>query len=181
MPTIYQGYIISGPNLRYLKKFSDALKSKSFKQGVLNFLASEWAKPEYAPMIGNSKIYLGFSTTCCCFWVQDGIVMTAVIPDLHYNHYEGDTRICLHVREINKDVNCKNVGVRASDTDIAIILIHHSARFNCNIWMDVGTSRKNNRRFINISSIASSIGKEMCAALSAFHSFTGSDYTSSFV
>ena len=85
------------------------------------------------------------------------------------------------MREINKEVNCKNVGVRASDTDNAIILIHHSARFNFNIWMDVGTSGKNNRRFINISSIASSLGNEMCAALPAFHSFTGSDYTSAFV
>ena len=176
-----QGYIISGADQRCPKKFADALKSRSFKQGVPNFFASEWAKPEYASMIGNRKIYLGFSTTCYCFWVQDEIVMTEVIPDLQCNHYEADTRICLHLREINKVANCKNIGVRALDTDIAVILIHHLARFHCNIWMDVGTRGKNNRRFINVTSIVSSLGNKMCAALPAFHAYTGSDYTSAFV
>ena len=47
--------------------------------------------------------------------------------------------------------------------------------------MDVGTTAKNNRRYISFTAIHHELGSELCAALPAFHSFTGSDYTSSFV
>ena len=71
--------------------------------------------------------------------------------------------------------------VQASDTDIAVILVHHSRNIQANIWMDVGTSLRNDRRYINITEIGNTIGKKLSDALSDFHSFTGSDYTSAFV
>ena len=45
--------------------------------------------------------------------------------------------------------------------------------------MDTGTGNK--RHLIDIHGIAKSLGLEMCKALPAFHSFPGSDCTSSFV
>jgi len=47
--------------------------------------------------------------------------------------------------------------------------------------MDVGTAAKNNRRYICLTAIYKELGPDLCAALPAFHAFTGCDYTSSFV
>lgn len=71
--------------------------------------------------------------------------------------------------------------MRAHDTDIAVILIYHCEKIEKTVWMDVGTASKNNRRFINITEIQRSLGPGVCRSLSAFHAFTGPDYTSAFV
>ena len=42
-------------------------------------------------------------------------------------------------------------------------------------------SSNNTRRFINISQLANHIDKEVVAALSGLHAYTGSDYTASFM
>ena len=52
---------------------------------------------------------------------------------------------------------------------------------NTKIWMDVGTSWRGNRRYIDLCAIASKIGSSLCKALPGFHAFTGCDYTSSFI
>ena len=60
-----------------------------------------------------------------------------------------------------------------------IILLHHIPKFKSNIWMDVGLSVSNNRRYINITKIHDKIGVQTSASLPAFHAYTGSDFTSS--
>ena len=42
-----------------------------------------------------------------------------------------------------------NTVVRASDTDIAVILLYHCHKYAMTVWMDVGTSK---RRCINSNS-----------------------------
>ena len=74
-----------------------------------------------------------------------------------------------------------NIVVRASDTDVAVILIHHSSKFSSTLWMDTGTVSGRNRRYVNLTRIAENLGQKMCKALPAYHSFTGTDYTSAFV
>ena len=73
--------------------------------------------------------------------------------------------------------NVQNIVVRASDTDIAVILIHHAAGFKSKLWMELGTSSNNSRRYISITNVAHTLGQLMCAALPAFHALTGTDYT----
>ncbi|KAK4296327.1 hypothetical protein Pmani_031162 [Petrolisthes manimaculis] len=70
---------------------------------------------------------------------------------------------------------------RASDTDVAVILLYHCNKFQSRLWMDIGTTAKNNRRYICLTAIVQELGPDLCAPLPAFHSFTGSDYTSSFI
>ena len=101
------------------------------------------------------------------------------IDRLASNHEEADTRICTHVKNI--DGNAKNIIIRASDTDIAVILLHHCWKFAATVWMDVDTSSKNDRRYVNVTAISSSTGPTLCGALPGFHAFTGSDYTSAVV
>ena len=57
--------------------------------------------------------------------------------------------------------------VRASDTDIAIILLYHVAKQKMKVWMDVGTTRKDTRRYIDITSLPTKLGAE--ARISRLH------------
>ena len=69
--------------------------------------------------------------------------------------------------------------VRATDTDILVILLHHIEKIPATVWMDVGTS--SNRRYVNLTAIAEEIGQKVCMALPGFHAFTGCDYTAAFI
>ena len=73
------------------------------------------------------------------------------------------------------------VVIRASDTDIAVILLYHCEKFSGRIWMDVGTTSQRNRRLIDLTALSKSLGPQLCSSLPAFHAFTGSDYTAAFV
>ena len=74
-----------------------------------------------------------------------------------------------------------DVVVRASDTDILVILLYQTARLTSNLWMEVGTTGKDNRRYLSITKIADAICPGVCGALPAFHVLSGCDYTSAFV
>jgi hypothetical protein len=52
---------------------------------------------------------------------------------------------------------------------------------NPNVWMDVGLSGINTRRYINISQLVSGMNRTTIDSLLGFHAFTGSDVTSAFM
>ena len=126
-------------------------------------------------------MYVGHLGECLHFFVEDGVVRHETIDVLGCNHAEADTRICLHTKAIDDVGNTNNIIIRASDTDIAVIMIHHAWKFSATLWMDTGTSNGKNRRYVNLSAIAISIGPKMCQALPAYHAFTGTDYTSAII
>jgi len=97
------------------------------------------------------------------------------------NHEEADTMVCFHVRSISDEGETENIVVQASDTDIAMILIYHSPTITATLWMDNGSSTKNTRRYINLTSIGAELGSDVRKSLLAFHAFTRCDYTSGFV
>jgi len=74
-----------------------------------------------------------------------------------------------------------NIIVRASETDIATILLYHSPPFTATLLMDTGTNARNTRRYINFTAVGEVMGALMCKSLPAFHAFTGCNYTSAFV
>jgi len=47
--------------------------------------------------------------------------------------------------------------------------------------MDIGVSYNNARRYLDVSGLAKVMGPDVCAALLALHTFTGCDYTASFM
>ena len=99
------------------------------------------------------------------------------------NHEEADTLLAFHTAGLNGSII-----VRASDTDILVILIGMLGRHMgtpsqsaMRIIMDYGSG--NERRYIDISSIAGTLEskqKGLSASIPGLHSFTGCDYTSSF-
>lgn len=174
-------YVITGAEQRRPSDIKDLMKARSFKEEFPKFLAAEWKSPHYAHLIEKRHIYLSYLGSCFHFYVIDGQVVRQVVEKLVTNHEEADTLIAVHAKSIDDEECVKNIVVRGSDTDIAVILLHHCWNMKTHIWMDVGTSSKNNRRYLSITSIANTVGRPICSALLGFHAFTGCDYTSVFI
>jgi hypothetical protein len=175
-----QEYVISGAEQKCPKNLQEALKSTSFKINLPLFLVTEWEQQEYAEILRKCDLFVGIEDNCYHFFVEDNVMMKEdIIQRLRSNHNEADTRVCLHVKDV--DSNTESIVIRASYTDIAIILLYHCLKFIAKIWMDVGVSSKNTRRFICITDIANTLGPQLCVSLPAFHAYSGCDYTSAFV
>ena len=163
------------------KDIAKGLKSPSFKQQLPRFLVKDWASEHHASVLRDREVYLSVDGECMKFCIINGRVHRQPVAHLNCNHTEADTKLCLHMVEADSDMPGGDIVVRATDTDILVILLHHLHKVTSKILMDVGTSGRGNRRFVNVSTIASRIGPECCSALSAFHAYTGCDYTAAFV
>ena len=173
-------YVITGPQQRRVPKdMNDALKSTSFKKELPQFLAKERQDQSYASVLGDCEVYLDVPGNCYKFYIEHGIMKRNTVDELRNNHEEADIKTCLHARA----ADCKNgeIVVRASDTDIAVILLYHCSKFDATLWMDVGVASIHNRCYISITRIYELLGPQLCTSLPGFHALTGSDYTFAFV
>ena len=142
--TCDRNYQIIGPQQNCPPDFNEALKSPSLKRELPIFQLNEWKEQAYARIIHARHVYVGHLDECRHFYVEDGVVKHDTIDVLGCNHAEADTRICLHARVID-DVGNADIIIRASDTDIAVIMIHHAWKVSATLWMDTGTSNGKNR------------------------------------
>ena len=85
-----------------------------------------------------------------------------------------------HLSIVSEESPGQNVVVRATDTDIMVALLYHSRQLKVNLWMDLGHSGDNTRRYAHITALANHIGPVLCKTLPGYHALTGCDYTSSF-
>ena len=72
----------------------------------------------------------------------------------------------------------KSVVVRTPDTDIFFILLFHVHDVHIDVYVDIGVGKK--RKLINVSALATELGREWCNVLLGFYVFTGEDCTSAF-
>lgn len=97
------------------------------------------------------------------------------------NHEEADTRVLVHLLHA---LQTASVGmVYTGDTDVVVILLsnfHHIKALNATaeIWICFKTGKTS--RMISLNTLATKLGTETCKAMALFHTFTGSDSTSSF-
>ena len=143
-----RNYKIIGPQQTRPGDFNEALKSPSFKRELPTFLLNEWKEQAFAHIIHERHVYVGHLDECRHFYVEDGVVRHETIDVLGCNHAEADTRICLHARGIDDVGNANNIIIRASDVDIAVIMIHHAWKLSATLWIDTGTSNGKNRRYV---------------------------------
>lgn len=82
-----------------------------------------------------------------------------------------------HVCKLENDAN---VLIRCSDTDVLIIMLGNMefVKSEIKIWMQIGL--ENNQRYINISKLYETLGKNLCLSLPAFHALTGCDFNPAF-
>ena len=144
-----RNYKSIGPQQIRPADFNEALKSPSFKTELPTFLQNEWKEQAYAHNLSytNAMCMLAILAnvhTSSHFFVDDGVVRHDTIVILGCNHAEADTRICLHTKVIDDAGNDNNVIIRASDTDFAVIMLHHAWIFSATLWMDTGTTNGKN-------------------------------------
>lgn len=171
--------VIEGPQQKRDSNFRKQLERESFKRELPVFLTKDWSNSNYLPLLDGRQVFLGVMGECTRYFVDDGEVKSEAVPSLNCNHPEADTRVILHMIEADKNTP-GDIVVRASDTDILVLLLHHIHRITVTVWMEVGTKGQGNLRYVNVTKIAAAIGKSMCAALPGLHAFTGCDYTSAF-
>jgi len=125
-----------------------------------------WQDQSNAHILGTCDVFLDVpSGQCSHFHVTEGEIKRDTVDMLSNNHEEADTKICMHANAA--DTLNGNVVIRASDTDIAVILLYHCEKFSGRIWMDVGTTSKRNRRLIDLTAISKSLGPQLCSSLPA--------------
>ena len=94
------------------------------------------------------------------------------------NHIEADTRILFHIQNLAK----KRKQRHCNDSNVLATLLYHAVNFSSKkLWMELGRSYNNSRRYIDVTLLAETIGKEFCKALPSYHALSGCDYSSSFL
>ena len=124
--TCDRNYKNIGPQQTRPVDFNEVLKSPSFKTELPTFLPNGWKEQACAHIIHEPHVYVGHLGECLHFFVEDGVVRHEIIDVLGCNHAETDTRICLHSKAIDDVGNANNRIIRASDTYIAVIMLHHA-------------------------------------------------------
>ena len=177
-------YVITGPDQTIRQTGQKLLTNCTFKNELAKFLVKEWGKTHYWNIMNGKTVVASYGGECLQF-IPDELQNIAVNSPVHLqgDHEEADTLIAFHIA----NTDSSNVIVRASDTDVLIILIgalgqqRPERRSIGNIIMDSGMG--NSRRYINVTNIAEVLEAQkpgLSQALPGFHAFTGCDYTSVF-
>ena len=130
----------------------------------------------------NHTIYLAFDEKCYMYTATSDIIICTEVNTYTCTHEEADTRLVFHLmKAIEVEPNWKFC-VRCNDTDIIVLLLYHCSRRQNTpfVWMDVGLSGKNNRRYINIQQLLAEMQNDTVDSLPGLHAFTGCDFTASF-
>ncbi|CAL4180456.1 unnamed protein product, partial [Meganyctiphanes norvegica] len=156
------------------------------KDQLAKFLLKEWQKDQYGPILDNKTLFVSYGGNCVHLTFNELEVKIVVEhPDhLQGSHEEADTLLAFHAANSNG-----NIVVRASDTDVMVILLgmlgrhmenHRETSYQC-IILDCGSG--NTRQHIDVSKIASvleSTQKGLAAVLPGLHAFTDCDFTTAF-
>ena len=85
---------------------------------------------------------------------------------------EADTRVLLHAGRAAGN-RCKAIVITAENTDILVLCIGFSNIISSLVYQKVGT--KTRQKYIDITKIVNSLGKDVCKAVIGLHAFTGCD------
>ena len=165
-------FCVGGSKTKLPRDFKAFTHNSDSKWQLIRLLLSEWCSScKYATRLHGRTVYFVEEEDC---WVltSDGNDVTGMIAtELCSDHEEADSRIILHLLHAGRTASATTaIIVRSPDTDVLCIQP---------VYLDTGTGNK--RRMIDIQAIANVLGTDVCAALPAYHAFTGCDYTSSFV
>lgn len=168
---------ITGPLQTRPVDFLGNLKNYRFKESLVQFLSSYWENDHLVSIISSKKIFLTVGEECYSYRTYDNKVVKTKEDDFSCQHEEADTRITYHAFKMPPR---SRILVKASDTDVLIILLANMHKFSeTEIFLTMkGTNNINN--CINCSELAIHLGRTLCQSLASFHAFTGCDYTSAF-
>jgi len=176
-------FAVTGPEQKRPQNWQTALQSCSFKAGFLRFLANEWKNNRYASILKDHIVVMGLDGVCYTFRENGGSVFREDTEALNCQHEETDTRLVFHLDHIMQVSPAATMRVRSNDTDVLVVLLCYAgAAHDCpNVWMDVGLSSNNTRRYISIPKLVDELESTVLQALPGLHAFTGTDFTASFM
>ena len=177
-------YTITGPDQKIRQSGKTLLTNGTFKNELAKFLLKGWGKSNYWEFRRGKRLFGSYGGDSFQYDPDAQQNITVSGPSyLQGDHEEADTLIAFHVANLSEE----DAVVRASDTDVLVILIGaigrqiQSDRSLPNIIMDCGMG--NNQRYINVTNIADILEERipgLASALPGFHAFTGCDFTSAF-
>lgn len=159
--------IIENASVPLPKDWKNFISSSENKENLISFLSEQILVNDF----GGTDIVVagGF---------KDERLVKSNNPSLNVDmlsatHEEADTRIILHAFHSSSS----HIVVKARDTDICVLLIHHFPKMDTSkIWMMSGTAKS--RKFIPIHEICKNLSELQMRNILSFHAITGSDTTS---
>jgi len=162
---------ITGPEQKRDTSFKKLLERESFKRELPGFLKENWSSSLFLPLLQDKELYLGVMGDCTRYFVEHEAIHTHSVPSLNCNHSEADTspslncnhseadtRVVLHMIHADK-ITPRDIVIRASDTNILVLLLHNVHRGSSTAWMETGTRGQGNVRYLNFNKIAAEIGR----------------------
>ena len=115
---------------------TEAPKSPTFKTELPTFLLNEWKEQAYVHVIHERHVYVGHLGECIHFFVEDGVVRHRPLAYWVTTTPKQTPASASTPRPYYDVGNANNIIIRASDTDIAVIMLHHAWTFSATLWMD---------------------------------------------
>lgn len=103
-------------------------------------------------LIKNKTIYLNYDK-CYKYEVRNLIINKTIEETLTTNHLKADTKIVLHLCQVNTFTVPSNILVKANDTDVIIILLGNMMNLLQKeniIWMNVGNTSMESETQVDI-------------------------------
>ena len=145
------------------KDWNTFLQSGDNKTELIKFLANHYKSDSFRSKLDIPLVFTESNNT----WM---ITSQEVLLLEQCNHHEADTRVVRHA-----SLSERPVVVVATDTDIFVLLIY--------VVSKVAPAEKwymkiDKERYVDISDVCRTYGKEVCDVMPAYHSMTGCDTTS---
>ena len=140
---------------------------------MIKFLVSEWQKPKYAEKLHDKDLYVTYLDNCWKITDQS----TEQVHGLSTQQEEADGCLLLHAAHAVAE-GYSAIVICSEDTDVFILCLAFSERLNVPLFQKCGTQSRT--RLVDITSVSSALGSDVCKALLGVHSFTGCDSVSAF-
>ncbi|XP_068212466.1 uncharacterized protein [Palaemon carinicauda] len=177
-------YNITGADQKMRQRGDKLLSNSTFKNELGKFLLREWQKDHYWHILNGKTLFASYGGDCIQYTpTDDQQIIVTKSTHLQADHEEADTLIGFHLTKLKSST----VLVRASDTDVLVILIglignqRPEVRSMTTVIMDYETG--NNRRYINVTDIVNALEERtpgLSRAMLGYNAFTGCDFTSAF-
>lgn len=155
-----------------IKNWKRLLGNTESKNKLIRFLAESWKEEKMRKCLGEVTLFVSVEEKC--FEITKDAVREVL--ELTCSQEEADTRLALHARHAAS--THRHVIVISEDTDVFVILLAFRTQIGGHLLLRRG--KKNKIRIIDISRLATIIGRDECTALLGVHAWTGCDSVSAF-
>ena len=142
------------------------------KTKLIKFVTEQWGTEPYRIRLKDKVLYVTCEDICTKI-TREAVVE---VDELRSSHEEADTRLLLHCKHASSSFH--SVIVASEDTDVMMLCLAFHDDIDCNLFIRCGSSTRT--RLVDITKVASALGRNICKALLGLHSYTGCDTVSAF-